>query len=321
MNHQAAHNQPTNTTALRRGVQRYGFNGKEDDFEIKGNGNGYDFGSRFYDARLGRWLSVDIFRHLAPDITPYRMLFNSPIRFVDKDGNFEVDPSLMKFNHFMLFLSKLSLEYSKKSSEFRRKVNSISESNDKEIMSWLTNGSGPRLMPETFKSTWGYVYGATKHRTLTDVNGEPITDYLGREYVEDMNLISLSIGLIKRFESIMSNPNSTRVDKKAAELLMEAVILHEIAHFGDLQDNVFNNNYDEVGDQLEKMLYGQKMNFDSSVSYVEDNYPNLVAEDNRDKEKRDREFKNEVMSKVYEIVRESCPPVSTNVSDVNTEED
>ena len=38
---------------------RWGFNGKETDNEVKGNGNSLDFGARIYDSRLGRWLSVD----------------------------------------------------------------------------------------------------------------------------------------------------------------------------------------------------------------------------------------------------------------------
>jgi len=35
---------------------KYGFNGKEKDDEVKGNGNSYDFGARIYDPRIGRWL-------------------------------------------------------------------------------------------------------------------------------------------------------------------------------------------------------------------------------------------------------------------------
>ena len=38
---------------------RYGFNGKENDNEVKGNGNSLDFGARIYDPRLGRWMSPD----------------------------------------------------------------------------------------------------------------------------------------------------------------------------------------------------------------------------------------------------------------------
>jgi RHS repeat-associated protein len=38
---------------------RYGFNGKENDNEVKGEGNQQDYGMRIYDARLGKFLSVD----------------------------------------------------------------------------------------------------------------------------------------------------------------------------------------------------------------------------------------------------------------------
>ncbi|MBS1735236.1 MAG: hypothetical protein JSS98_01355, partial [Bacteroidetes bacterium] len=36
------------------GHYRYGFNGKENDNEVKGEGNQQDYGMRFYDPRLGR---------------------------------------------------------------------------------------------------------------------------------------------------------------------------------------------------------------------------------------------------------------------------
>ena len=38
---------------------RFGFNGKENDNEIKGEGNQQDYGMRVYDPRLGKFLSVD----------------------------------------------------------------------------------------------------------------------------------------------------------------------------------------------------------------------------------------------------------------------
>ena len=57
MNHQAAHNQPTNIAALRRGVQRYGFQGQEEDQEMWEGAVSYKY--RVEDARLGRFFSVD----------------------------------------------------------------------------------------------------------------------------------------------------------------------------------------------------------------------------------------------------------------------
>jgi hypothetical protein len=32
----------------------FGFNGMEQDNEVQGQGNAYDFGARIYDSRLGR---------------------------------------------------------------------------------------------------------------------------------------------------------------------------------------------------------------------------------------------------------------------------
>jgi hypothetical protein len=37
------------------GGYRFGFNGKENDNEVKGEGNQQDYGMRVYDTRLGRF--------------------------------------------------------------------------------------------------------------------------------------------------------------------------------------------------------------------------------------------------------------------------
>jgi RHS repeat-associated protein len=71
---------------------RFGFNGKEKDDEWKGSGNSYDFDARIYDARLGRWLSVDPLAGKFPDQSPYCFALNNPISFVDPDGREPVGP-------------------------------------------------------------------------------------------------------------------------------------------------------------------------------------------------------------------------------------
>lgn len=65
---------------------RYGFNGKENDDEVKGGGNSVDFGDRIYDSRLGNWLSVDPLFAKYPAFSPYCFAADNPILFVDKDG-------------------------------------------------------------------------------------------------------------------------------------------------------------------------------------------------------------------------------------------
>jgi len=65
---------------------RYGFNGKENDNEIKGEGNQQDYGMRIYDPRVGRFLSVDPLQKVFPNLTPYQFASNNPIEAVDLDG-------------------------------------------------------------------------------------------------------------------------------------------------------------------------------------------------------------------------------------------
>ncbi len=65
---------------------RYGFNGKENDNEVKGEGNQQDDGMRIYDPRLGRFLSVDPLSKDYPWYTLYQFAGNKPIEAIDLDG-------------------------------------------------------------------------------------------------------------------------------------------------------------------------------------------------------------------------------------------
>src|SRR5690554_7477972 len=68
------------------GGYRYGFNGMEADNEVKGQGNSYNFGARMYDPRVGRWLSIDRASNDYPEFSDYNFVANSPIIFIDPDG-------------------------------------------------------------------------------------------------------------------------------------------------------------------------------------------------------------------------------------------
>jgi len=68
------------------GSYRYGFNGKEKDDEVAGNGNQIDYGFRVQDPRLGRFLSVDPLTKKYPWWTPYQYAGNNVIKHVDIDG-------------------------------------------------------------------------------------------------------------------------------------------------------------------------------------------------------------------------------------------
>ncbi len=67
------------------GGYRYGFNGKENDNEVKGEGNQQDYGMRIYDGRIGKFLSVDPLTKSFPQLTSYQFASNSPISNIDLD--------------------------------------------------------------------------------------------------------------------------------------------------------------------------------------------------------------------------------------------
>jgi RHS repeat-associated protein len=60
----------------------YDFSGKEKD-DISQD---HYFGARYYDAKIGRFLTVDPKHKKMPDYSPYVYAFNNPLIFVDPDG-------------------------------------------------------------------------------------------------------------------------------------------------------------------------------------------------------------------------------------------
>jgi RHS repeat-associated protein len=85
----------TDFSALYGGSYRYGYNGKEKDDEVKGEGNSYDFGARIYDPRVARWLSRDAHFDKYPYYSPYIGMGNNPISLTDPDGKDIIDFMLL----------------------------------------------------------------------------------------------------------------------------------------------------------------------------------------------------------------------------------
>lgn len=63
---------------------RYGFNGHENDNEVKGQGNHYSFSGYCYDPRVARRFQLDPFP--STEISNYAVFENSPITLIDPEG-------------------------------------------------------------------------------------------------------------------------------------------------------------------------------------------------------------------------------------------
>lgn len=68
-------------------INRNGYNGMQKDNEIAGSGNLYTTKFRFYDVRLGRWLSVDPKSDKYASMSPYIAMANNPILYTDPLGD------------------------------------------------------------------------------------------------------------------------------------------------------------------------------------------------------------------------------------------
>lgn len=65
---------------------RYGFQGQEQDNELKGNGNSVNFKYRMHDPRIGRFFAVDPLTHQYPYYTPYQFSGNRVIDMIELEG-------------------------------------------------------------------------------------------------------------------------------------------------------------------------------------------------------------------------------------------
>ena len=80
----------------------FGFQGMEQDDELKGKGNSYTTEFRQYDPRVGRWLSVDPLAESFTSHSPYHSFLNNPLSNIDPKGD-----SSISYTNFLATMSEV----------------------------------------------------------------------------------------------------------------------------------------------------------------------------------------------------------------------
>jgi RHS repeat-associated protein len=214
---------------------RFGFNGQEQDNEVKGNGNSLDFGARIYDSRLGRWMSLDPLQKKYPALSPYNFVANSPLLYVDPDGRiieiyyttttkdadgdevtinqcFQYEPGIeVPDNEFVKNTVK-SLEYLAQSKNGKKLVQESIDAGEVVKINYVENGA---------------VYSSV----LRDEDGDPVQDEKGN-YSEYDNSIGFDPQMAMEVADPKYSDTETHPETGTGKVQSSALGLgHELIHF------------------------------------------------------------------------------------------
>ncbi|MFS4493186.1 DUF6443 domain-containing protein [Maribacter sp. 2308TA10-17] len=228
---------------------KYGFGGKE---EQEDNINGssldwLDFSARNYDATLGRWFVIDKMSDMAPQWSPYRYAFNNPIKYIDSDGNFELDANTAaKYPRLAEFL-KNGIQDVINNPSIVNGLMKYGQLSKEDIKLGLTYGEGPKIIADGLNGAIGEFTPGTNSKEIK----------IDKDFLQALE-------------------DATGADADVYLLLIAVTILHEYVHYGDDQDGI--DYPDEEGDLFEIDVYGEDIGDYDSAKKVFDQWQKTLAE-------------------------------------------
>jgi RHS repeat-associated protein len=267
---------------------KYTFNGKEKDGEaISTSGGDQDYGMRIYNPSLGRWLSIDPLSKNYANQSPHSFCINNPIKFIDSEGRFVVDPVFKEmYPKVALILENAELIYFNKelpvdvqkalegtdykaifTDVFKQAFQEFSTLSDEQIVKTLKNGSGPRILadntdqydPQTDKTT--LVNGR-----VDNINGENLDaviegDKQGVITIDDdvVEVIEFELNPGNNKLSGFGGKTTSNKDKKSAFKSFISTVFHEAVHVGRQLTGQFKKDPKaaEKGKEFENKALGE----------------------------------------------------------------
>ena len=199
--------------------------------EIDDNTGLYYYGARFYDPRISVGHGVDPLANEASDMSPYVNTANNPIRFIDPDGLFPIDPNFR--NNFPLLTKFIE---NNMESYF---------TNSSRIMAVLSKWSQGMLTAQQIHQDFQSAEGPTIRSVKYEPNSIKQAEYDGAN-------INLPEDKLIRWENFLKEGE----EKGTWGLLdFSKLFIHEYLHYGDDLDGI-QLTIDKNGNITNSNIYG-----------------------------------------------------------------
>jgi RHS repeat-associated protein len=235
---------------------RYGFNGKEND-QSESEMRLSDFGARIYNRGLGRFLSVDPLSGSFPEASGYQFAGNNPVRYIDHQGLFKLDPYFVERYPTLAKMVAYYLPLLKYNPQVKKAWTEATGRTEAEFVEMVTYGKGPYI---TVTRDWS---------ELTDKTNVVLSNFFENEsymldggemvdgYPNNLRIDKDEVGEMERIVSMGVD------DASALQIAMVSfVIMHEAAHWGN--DDITKGNTDyihETGAVFEDKTFGTRFSY------------------------------------------------------------